>query len=160
MMTQVIDGLLFVPLAPRLLRSELVAQLTRFHRLCPRPVLLSANDIEDFGAAIDVVLGHPLLLCRQPVRVVRVPRNSALLSHSRRNSGAAVTDVPHQVKAVRTFLQGDGHFRGSQLCGLEQRQQRLASVVDRVQHRQLVRFLVADLEVHVEVVEGPALEPH
>ena len=73
MITQVIDGLLFVPLAPRLLRSELVAQLTRFHRLCPRPVLLSANDIEDFGAAIDVVLGHPLLLCRQPVRVVRVP---------------------------------------------------------------------------------------
>jgi hypothetical protein len=29
-----------------------------------------------------------------------------------------------------------------------------------VQHRQLVRFFVADLEVHGLVVEGPALEPH
>jgi hypothetical protein len=29
-----------------------------------------------------------------------------------------------------------------------------------VQHGELVRYFVADLEVHVFVVEGPALEPH
>ncbi len=158
--TQIACGLLRVPLAPRLFRSVLVSQLTSLDHLCTWPVLLSADDIEDFGAAVDVVLGDPLLLSCQPVVVICVPRNPALVSHSRRHSGTAVTNVPHQVEAVRTFLQGDRHFRGSQLHCLEECEERLAGIADHVQHGRLIRFFVACLEVHVVVVEGPALEPH
>ena len=157
MTSQVADGLLLVPLAPGLFRPELVSQLTSLDELCTWPVVLSADDVEDFGAAVDVILGDPLLLGRQPVLIVRVPRNPALVWNSRRNSGAPIADVPHQVEAVGTLLQGDRHFRGSELRRLKQSQERLAGVVDGVQHGELVRYFVADLEVHVEVVEGPAL---
>ena len=160
MTPQVAGGLLLVPLAPRLFRPELVSQLTILDHFRPRPILLSADNLEDFGGAVDVVLGNPLLLGRQPVLVISVPQNPALVSHPRRNSGAPIADVPHQVEAVGTLLQGDRHFRGSELRRLEQSQKRLAGIADRVQHRQLVRFFVADLEVHGLVVEGPALEPH
>ena len=119
MSTKVADGLLLVPLAPRLLRSELVAQLTSLDDLCTWPVLLSADDVEDFGGAVDVVLADPLLLGRQPVLVVSVPRNPPLVSHPRRNSGAPIADLPHQVETVGTLLQGDCHFCGSELSCLE-----------------------------------------
>ncbi len=80
---------------------------------------MSADDVVDFGAAVDVVLGDPLFLGRQPVLVVSVPRNPALVSHPRRNSGAPIADLPHKVKTVGTLLQGDCHFRGSELSCLE-----------------------------------------
>ena len=119
MTTQVTGGLLLIPLAPGLFCPELVSQLTSLDELCTWPVLLSADDVEDFGRAVDVVLGDPLLLGRQPVLVVSVPRNPPLVSHPRRNSGAPIADVPHQVEAVGTLLQGDCHFCGSELSCLE-----------------------------------------